>query len=111
MNDQCNLPSIDQLIEIAKKDPEALEAIRQREVEAFISSAPQEMQRRLQGLQFQIDCRRRLHKDSAMGSCIAISQMMMDSLQHLNEALHGCISEDAESTPTSKILSFPATAS
>lgn len=107
------LPTIDQLIELAKNNPEELERLRQRQVNALIASAPEHMQRRLRGLQFQIDCKREIHS-SAMGSCLAITRMMMDSLQQLNQALQGLTGEQAplpqSNTKPSMVIPFPATA-
>jgi hypothetical protein len=74
--------------ELSKLTPAQLEALRQREVEACISKAPDHLQRRLRGLQFEIDAKRKAHK-SALGSCIAISKMMQESLERLNAALNG----------------------
>lgn len=79
---------IEQLLNLAKTDPAALEALRQREIAALIDKAPPHARNRLRGLQFEIDCQRRLHK-TPMGACVAISQMMMVSLAKLNSALHG----------------------
>lgn len=78
---------IDHLFELAKNDPEELERFRQREIEALIASAPAHLQRRLRGLQFQVDCKRRLHP-TPMGACVAISQMMLLSMEKLHNALH-----------------------
>lgn len=83
-----SLPSIDQMIKLAQTDPKALEKIRADAIENLIGNAPQQYQRRLRGLQFEIDCQRRIHK-SPMGACISISTMMLDSLTRLNQALHG----------------------
>lgn len=79
-------PSFDELKRWAEHSPERLEAFRSQEIEAIISSAPEHLQRRLRGLQFQVNCQRQLHK-SPMGSCIAISKMMHQSLNRLQEAL------------------------
>lgn len=73
-------------MKLAKSDPEGLERLRLDHIESLINSAPEATQRRLRGLQFQIDCQRRLHKHP-MGACLSISKMMMASLQRLNEAL------------------------
>lgn len=83
-----NWPSFDELKKLAERSPEKLEEFRMREVEAIISQAPERVRQRLRGLQFQVNCQIRLHK-SPMGSCIAISKMMHDSLHKLNAALHG----------------------
>jgi hypothetical protein len=81
-------PTRDELFKLAKEDPAQLESLRAQEIEALITSAPESMQRRLRGLQFQIDAKRSLSK-TPMASCLAISQMMFDSVYELNNALHG----------------------
>lgn len=107
-----NWPSFDELKKIAQEDPEALERFRQQQVDAIIENAPAHIQRRLRGIQFQVNCRRRLHK-SALGSCISISKMMQESLQELNQALNGSPIEKQvkQDTPvlakTGRVLAFP----
>lgn len=85
---QSEWPAVDQLIALAKESPSKLETFRLQEIERLIASAPESIQRRLRGLQFQIDCKRRLHS-SPMGACIELSQMMFDSVSQLNNALQG----------------------
>lgn len=98
------------LFEIAKRNPEELERIRLREIEQLIGRAPEHLKARLRGLQFQIDCKRRLHA-TPLGSCIEISKMMLDSVYSLNEALNG---RDPKPLPqnrqTAAILEFPTSA-
>lgn len=103
-----NLPSIEQLIELARSNPEQLENIRRREVDALIASAPEHMRRRLRGLQFQIDCKREAHRDSAMAACLAVSGMMLDSLHRLNSTLQGECSDDPVQTQQPVVIPFPA---
>lgn len=102
------LPDIEQLIALAQSDPEQLERIRQQEIEALICRAPEHMRPRLRGLQFQIDCKRRLHK-SSVGACLAITGMMMDSLQELNQALHHREHGEAVEEPcaSASVIAFP----
>ena len=85
-------PTTEQLLKLAKEDPAALEALRQREIEALISSASPDIQRRLRGLQFQIDAKRQVSKNP-MAACVAISRMMFDSVYELNDALTGKTTE------------------
>lgn len=89
--------------ELASLSPAELEDLRQREVEAFINRAPERIQRRLRGLQFQIDARRKTHK-SALGACISISQMMHESLQRLHAALQG---EALPVRENAQVIPFP----
>ncbi|MFL0803149.1 MAG: DUF3135 domain-containing protein [Agarilytica sp.] len=81
-------PSFDELRRLAEQSPERLEAFRTREIEALIARAPEQLKRRLRGLQFQVNCQRRLHR-SPLGSCIAISKMMHESLVKLQAVLNG----------------------
>ncbi len=102
-------PSVDELIQLAKSDPEQLERLRKREIESIIDSAPESTQRRLRGLQFQIDCKRKLHP-KGMGACMAITTMMFDSLQKLNEVLHNdqYALETVATTGQAAVIKFPA---
>lgn len=102
-----DLRSFDQMQALARSNPEALERMRLQEVEAIINSAPAHLQRRLRGLQFQIDCKRKAQK-SAMGACIAISSMMHESLNRLNAVLNGKEVRVEVETKAGKVLSFPA---
>lgn len=103
--------NIEQLIELARRDPEQLENLRQQEVEALIASAPEHMQRRLRGLQFQIDCKRQAHQGSPLGACMAITDMMLESLQRLNSVLQGVSqgnpAEMANENQKSVVIPFP----
>ncbi|MGH1485061.1 MAG: DUF3135 domain-containing protein [Cellvibrionaceae bacterium] len=78
-----DFPNFDQLLKLAKEQPEELEKFRQEQVELLINEAPANSQRRLRGLQFQIDAQRQLHEDSPMGACMKISQMMHESFAEL----------------------------
>ena len=69
---------------LARNDPASFEAKRRQCIEALIDSAPEEKRRRLRGLQWQIDQTRSLAR-TPMASCIAISNMMWDSLYLLNQ--------------------------
>lgn len=93
------------LFELAKHNPAELERIRIQHINKLIDEAPEHMKQRLRGLQFQIDCKRRLHKNP-IGSCLEISRMMMNSLHSLSEALHGqsdCSPNDTHAA----IFAFP----
>jgi hypothetical protein len=79
---------IPRLMELARNNPDELERLRLEEIENLISQAPIHLRKRLRGLQFQIDCKRRLHKNP-LGACIEISRLMLDSLQDLNLAIQG----------------------
>lgn len=110
---QSTLPDFEVLATMAQNDPEGLEALRQRLCEELIASAPPHMQRRLRGLQFQIDAQRRLSR-TPLQACIRISEMMHDSFAELRHALNRLAgNEDAapmrnQSAPAGRILNFQA---
>lgn len=84
---EIQLPSFDELMNLARERPEALEEMRQNLCIEVIQSAPNRLKERLEGLQFRIDMERRLAK-SAVGACVRISSMMHDSLEELKQALN-----------------------
>lgn len=86
--------AFDDLLVMAQ-DPERLEAYRQKEVRSIIDQAPDEIQRRLQGLQFHIDAHRTLHNDSPIGACVQLSKMMHDSFFQLQNYLTQAAKEAA----------------
>ena len=115
-----NYPSFNELLKLAQENPEALEKFRLEQVELIISQAPIKYQRRLRGLQFQIDVQRALHANSPMGACLKMSQMMHDSFDELRACLNKITNSDNplrhdlenyedNHQSDAKILRFPAT--
>jgi hypothetical protein len=72
----------DEMLILAKTDPATFEVRREEYIESFLTSIPAEKRKRLRGLQWQIDQTRQLAR-TPMASCIAISNMMWDSLHVL----------------------------
>lgn len=117
-----DFPTFDELLKLAQEDPDKLEAFRQEQIEKLIADAPQSSQRRLRGLQFQIDAQRKIHHDSPMGSCMSISKMMHESFAELRTWLNQItgandplrneadfISQE-DKLDAAKVLSFPSRA-
>lgn len=114
-----NLPSFDTLMTMAQTNPEGFERLRQREVDTLIASAPEQIQQRLHGLQFQIDAQREIQK-TPMAACIKISNMMHESFAQLRELLSQfgqqnapLVLRPAEPQPgpvlqTAEIIDFPS---
>jgi len=102
------LPSFDELMRLASLEPEKLESLRKSWVDNVITNAPENYQRRLRGLQFQIDMERE-RASNPMSSCIRISQMMHEGLANLREALNQPEDENmVEDNPASaEVLHFP----
>lgn len=109
MNLQTDELNFDQLVELAAKDPIAFEAYRTEQIEATISSADANNQRRLRGLQFQVDAQRSL-QGNAMSSCVKVYEMMQESLSSLNDLLQdyskGTTSTASPEAIPAKVLSF-----
>lgn len=111
------LPEFDELVKLAENNPEELEKLRRTLVEQVIQSAPERLQRRLEGLQFQIDAQCKL-AGSPMAACIKVSEMMHESFAQLRymlndhlvrrapETLNQALTE-TEQTQPAKILNFP----
>ena len=77
-------PDFDELLTLAQGDPELFEVKRREYIEHFFTRVPTEKQRRLRGLQWQIDQTRNLAR-TPMASCMNIMNMMWDSLNHLRD--------------------------
>ena len=82
-----DLPDFDTLKRMAQTEPERLDELLHQQVEALLEGASPERQRSLRGLQFRIDCQRRLAKNP-MDSCLRISNMMHDSFYNMRCALN-----------------------
>lgn len=91
MTNEIDFPSYELMTELANSNPEELERLREQYVNQLIESAPEQMQPKLRGMQFKVDMIRRKHKDSKLGSCVAISEMMLESLTELNKSLNGSL--------------------
>ncbi|MBS53566.1 MAG: hypothetical protein CMI03_12555 [Oceanospirillaceae bacterium] len=102
------LPSFEELRKLAETNPDKLESLRQTLIEDTIASAPDDIQRRLRGLQFRIDAERQL-ASNPMSACIRISAMMNERLHSLMEALNTPTGElpAGRQQPSASILSFP----
>ena len=81
------MPDFDELAMLAKKDPQEFEALRTKLCNQLINSAPESRQRRLRGLQFQVDMERR-KAATPMAACIRISEMMHASFDELRYVLN-----------------------
>lgn len=79
-------PDVEALMEIAKKDPGALDRIKQDAVDALIESADESQQQRLRGLQWQVNIELNRSK-TPLDACIKISGMMHEKLWELRAAL------------------------
>lgn len=105
-----DLPDFDKLAIMAEQHPEKFEALREALIEETIATAQASSQRRLRGLQFQIDMERRKAK-TPLAACIRISHLMHESLEelrlHLSEPLNASnLQPDRPSV--AKVLSIKA---
>ncbi len=79
--------NFDEWVELYKRDPAAFEHRREALIQQTINSAPEEHQRRLNGLQFQVDMERR-RSESPLQSCMQISSMMWEKFDDLRANLN-----------------------
>ncbi len=73
----------DMMMDMAKNSPDEFEALRKELISDYISSLPKERQHRMECLQWRID-RARDRSKSALGACMAITEMMWESFEQLN---------------------------
>ena len=105
------LPDFDYLKLLADTNPEELEKLRLSYSQQLIDSAPERLKHRLNGIMFAINMESRRNK-SPMGTCIKISQMMMESFSHLKDALNNVGNDrhqgkDEEIDVMDNIIYFP----
>jgi hypothetical protein len=79
----------DEWLDLLKRDPESFENRRLESIEELIVNAPEDKQHRLRCLQWKID-RVREKMPTPLAACVAISDMMWDSLDKLNQLYHDC---------------------
>ena len=80
------LPDFDDLVVLARLNPDALEALRIRLCNQVIDSSQERNQKRLKGLLFKVNAIRAQSK-SNIGLCVKLAKLMNDSLHELNLAL------------------------
>lgn len=101
---KVELPAFDTLRYLAEHDPERLEHLRQTLTELLISRSPEESRQRLRGLQFQVNARIQL-APNPVAACIAVSSMMHETLDQLQQVL--CDGPDYPAVrTTARILPF-----
>ncbi|MCI0507849.1 MAG: DUF3135 domain-containing protein [Gammaproteobacteria bacterium] len=105
--------NFDEWLELSRRDPETFESRRLESIEEFINSVPEDKQHRLRCLQWKID-RVREKMPTPLAACVAISDMMWNSLDRLNQLYNDCESAASkkrgkqvlESLPKAKIIEF-----
>lgn len=102
------LLNFDELMHLASHDPEKLESLRKTWISNTINSAPKHNQRRLRGLQFQIDAAREL-SHNPISSCLRISSMMHEQFSKLRQALNQDDDQNItqDKIETAAVLPFP----
>ena len=81
-----DMPTFDELRDLAQRDPEGFETLRTELIEDCIRRSSRRNQRRLRGLQFEIEARRRV-AGNPMKALLNIQALMHDSLFRLQQAL------------------------
>ena len=98
-------PSVDELIKMAKEDPEALDALQKRESQKIIDNAAPENKVKLEGIQFKVDMIKRKNKDKHTKTHLEVSDMMWEAFYEMNEGLQAFKTEqEAPKKPNLKIV-------
>lgn len=100
------LPNFDVLLHLANHHPEEFERLRQARIDQLMTQASNESQRKLKGLQFQIDAQRQIHA-CPMASCMKISEMMYQAVGELSQCLNGALEPQPAYAEVADILDFP----
>jgi hypothetical protein len=101
-----DMPTFDELMDLAHRDPEGFERLRTELIDDCIRCSSEHNQRRLQGRQFVIEARRQV-SDSPMKALLNIQGMMYDSALGLQKALLGNPGAPKTSGPTrTRVLPF-----
>lgn len=101
-----DVPTFDELRDLLQRDPEGFERLRATLIDDCIRRSSKCNQRRLRGLQFVIDARRRI-AGSPMKALLDIQTMMHGSLLALQQALLAQHRTSEPPAPTSaRILHF-----
>ena len=98
--------NFDEWLDLSKRDPETFESRRLESIEEFISSVPEDKQHRLRCLQWKID-RVREKMPTPLAACVAISDMMWDSLDRLNQLYHDCETVTSSKYSDRKLAPLP----
>ena len=95
---------------LASSDPQKFEELRKDKISNLINGTSGQRQKRLLGLQWQIDSVRKQHKDSSVAACLAISELMWETFHQLAEVLQSQAESGlAAPIPTMQenIITFP----
>ena len=106
MNDQTTSFNFDEWMQLAKDDPEAFEQQRLNTLQNAISSSSNSSQKRLKGLQWQIDqvCKT---SRTPMAACLNISRMMWQTVQG-EEGLVDTLNQLTGKTPPKRKVTHSA---
>jgi len=80
-------PSVDELIKMAKENPEKLDALQKSESQKIIDRASPKNKVKLEGIQFKIDMIKRKNKDNNIKTAMALNHLMWESFEKMNEEL------------------------
>jgi hypothetical protein len=105
------LPAFEVLVDLARNDPQRLEALRSKLTGDVIDKARTEQQRkRLEGIQFRVDLERQRARNP-LAATIRISEMMANSLAELHRSMVTPLADDFPAnlaTADATVLAFPA---
>ena len=82
-----SLPDFDTLKALAQQDEGALDALLEAQISALLEAATPQCRERLRGLQFRIDCEKRL-SHNPIERCVRLSRMLRAHCTELGHSLN-----------------------
>jgi hypothetical protein len=82
-----NFPSVNELIEMAKNNPELLDELQKKESQKIIDNASSENKSKLEGIQFKVDMIKRKNKKNLTKTNLELSDMLWESFHSMNNEL------------------------
>ncbi|MFT3850224.1 MAG: DUF3135 domain-containing protein [Propionivibrio sp.] len=90
MREPIDVSDHELLARLARDDPARFERLRNELIAGFIDRAPEDCRRSLRGLQFRVDCIRRL-AHTPLATLIKIQALMWESFLKMEQELHGLV--------------------
>lgn len=87
-------PTVDELIKMAKENPEMLDELQKKESQKIIDNSTPENKIKLEGIQFKVNMMKRKNKDKHMKSHLEMADMMWESFHEMNEKLQEYVKQD-----------------
>ncbi len=103
---QPEMPSVDELIKMAKEAPEQLDKLQTRLSEDLVNKADPRYKARIEALHHRIQLER-AQSTNAVDAMLSLTDMMQEKFWHLDKALQAFLNYDKDYFKAGTILKFP----